>query len=75
MKSAGLAWWPIRFRTNLSFVPLTAVVGQFQDRLAPLVAEQPADGREQPLAPVPGVTGRQPAAVTGGVDRPHVPTW
>ena len=49
------------------------VVGQFQDRRAPLVAELPADGREQPLAPVTGVTDRQPAAVIGGIDRPHVP--
>jgi hypothetical protein len=38
-----------------------------------LVAELPADGREQPLAPVTGVTDRQPAAAIGGIDRPHVP--
>jgi hypothetical protein len=38
-----------------------------------LVAELPADGREQPLAPVTGVTDRQPAATIGGIDRPHVP--
>jgi hypothetical protein len=49
------------------------VVGQFQYRRAPLVAELPADGREQPLAQVTGVTDRQPAAVIGGIDRPHVP--
>jgi hypothetical protein len=38
-----------------------------------LAAELPTDGREQPLAPVTDVTGRQPAATIGGIDRPHVP--
>jgi hypothetical protein len=49
------------------------VADEFQNRLAPLVAELHADGREQPLAPVTGVTDRQPAAVIGGIDRPQVP--
>jgi hypothetical protein len=41
-----------------------------QDRLALLVAELPADGREQPPAPVAGVGDRQPVPVISGIDRP-----
>ena len=38
-----------------------------------LIAELLAQRRKQPLAPVPGMTGRQPPAMISGIDRPHVP--
>lgn len=38
-----------------------------------LIAELLAQRGEQPLAPVPGMTGRQPPAVISGIDRPQVP--
>ena len=38
-----------------------------------LIAELLAQRRKQPLAPVPGMTGRQPPAMISGIDRPQVP--
>lgn len=45
---------------------------QLEDRLAILITELLADGREQALAAVAGMTCRQPAATISGVNRPHV---
>ncbi len=38
-----------------------------------LIAEILANRGEQPLAPIPGMPGRQPPARIAGVNRPQVP--
>jgi hypothetical protein len=72
-QAPGLIQPPVAGREEHVVHARRGVAGQLQDRLAPLVAKHPADGREQPLAPVPGVTGRQPPIMISGIHRPQVP--
>jgi hypothetical protein len=70
---AGGIHWRIAGREQHVVHARRTVGGQPQDRVAELIAEILPHLGEEPPAPVPGMPARQPPAMIGGVDRPHVP--